>query len=192
MDLNNEGLNETTRAINDALASTTDHNVQIVALQCDIAEEEQVKKMLAVTVEKLGRVDYAVNAAGELSTSRLTRLDVQIQTKRRLRCERTILTSGCPCRIGILSNNLKSHETSLRDFERINAVNYRGCWLSSRAEITQMLKQEPLPTHDGRPGNRGSIVNFASQLGIVGRPAAGESSLPHAFDVRLWTGGLLC
>jgi len=35
-----------------------------------------------------------------------------------------------------------------------------------------MLKQEPLPTHDGRPGNRGSIVNIASQLGIVGRPAA--------------------
>ena len=35
-----------------------------------------------------------------------------------------------------------------------------------------MLKQEPLPTHDGRPGNRGSVVNIASQLGIVGRPAA--------------------
>lgn len=35
-----------------------------------------------------------------------------------------------------------------------------------------MLKQEPLPTHDGRRGNRGSVVNIASQLGIVGRPAA--------------------
>ena len=38
----------------------------------------------------------------------------------------------------------------------------------------QMLKQDPLPTHDGRPGNRGSVVNIASQLGIVGRPAARE------------------
>ena len=37
-----------------------------------------------------------------------------------------------------------------------------------------MLKQEPLPTHDGRPGNRGNVVNIASQLGIVGRPAAGK------------------
>ena len=40
-----------------------------------------------------------------------------------------------------------------------------------------MLRQEPLPTHDGRPGNRGSIVNVASQLGIVGRPAARKLSL---------------
>lgn len=35
-----------------------------------------------------------------------------------------------------------------------------------------MLKQEPLPTHDGRPGERGSIVNIASQLGVVSRPQA--------------------
>ncbi|EME44209.1 hypothetical protein DOTSEDRAFT_71891 [Dothistroma septosporum NZE10] len=73
---------------------------------------------------------------------------------------------------GTLSRNTKSHETAPAEFDRINSVNYRGCWLASRAQITQMLKQEPLDTHDGRPGNRGSIVNFASQLGIVGRPAA--------------------
>lgn len=35
-----------------------------------------------------------------------------------------------------------------------------------------MLNQEPLLTHDGRPGERGSIVNIASQLGIVSRPQA--------------------
>jgi NAD(P)-dependent dehydrogenase (short-subunit alcohol dehydrogenase family) len=58
----------------------------------------------------------------------------------------------------------------------INNVNYRGCWLSSRAAIQRMLKQDPLPTHDGRPGYRGSIVNIASQLGIVGRPAARKSN----------------
>ncbi|KAI7559322.1 hypothetical protein D0864_14029 [Hortaea werneckii] len=73
---------------------------------------------------------------------------------------------------GTLSNNERSHETSLEEFDRINNINYKGCWLCSRAEIQQMLKQEPLPTHDGRPGNRGSVVNIASQLGIVGRPAA--------------------
>lgn len=86
---------------------------------------------------------------------------------------------------GILSNNQKSHETSPADFDRINGVNYRGCWLTSRAEITQMLQQEPLATHDGRPGNRGSIVNFASQLGIVGRPAAGQFS-SFAELTELW------
>ncbi|PPJ51221.1 hypothetical protein CBER1_08058 [Cercospora berteroae] len=73
---------------------------------------------------------------------------------------------------GVLSQPQTSHETSAADFDKINGINYRGCWLTSRAEIRMMLRQEPLSTHDGRPGNRGSIVNVASQLGIVGRPAA--------------------
>jgi NAD(P)-dependent dehydrogenase (short-subunit alcohol dehydrogenase family) len=37
-----------------------------------------------------------------------------------------------------------------------------------------MLTQEPLLSHDGRPGERGSVVNIASQLGVVGRPNARE------------------
>ncbi|KAK0309014.1 hypothetical protein LTR01_004895 [Friedmanniomyces endolithicus] len=73
---------------------------------------------------------------------------------------------------GVLSNNERSDATTPEEFDRINGINYRGCWLCSRAEIKQMLKQEPLATHDGRKGNRGSVVNIASQLGIVGRPAA--------------------
>lgn len=75
---------------------------------------------------------------------------------------------------GIMGNNKNSTETSLADFDKINNVNYRGCWLSSRAELKQMLQQEPLPSHDGRSGERGSIVNIASQLGIVGRPNSRE------------------
>ncbi|KAF2092895.1 oxidoreductase [Rhizodiscina lignyota] len=74
---------------------------------------------------------------------------------------------------GIMGNNQISTETSLEMFDKINDVNYRGCWLSSRAEIKAMLNQEPLPSHDPRrPPQRGSIVNIASQLGFVGRPAA--------------------
>lgn len=54
-------------------------------------------------------------------------------------------------------------------------MNYRGCWLSSRAQFRAMLKQDVLPSHEvGRQGQRGSVVNIASQLGIVGRPAARE------------------
>lgn len=76
---------------------------------------------------------------------------------------------------GIMGNNQNSTDTSTRDFDLINSVNYRGCWLSSRAQLRAMLKQEPLLSHDvaaGRPAQRGSIVNIASQLGIVGRPCA--------------------
>lgn len=74
---------------------------------------------------------------------------------------------------GIASNGQNSTSTSVEQFDMINSVNYRGCWLSSRAEIAQMLKQEPLPTHDGRPGNKGSVVNIASQLAISQKPGAG-------------------
>lgn len=72
---------------------------------------------------------------------------------------------------------MKSADTTIEEFDRVNSVNYRGCWLSSRAQIRAMLKQDILPSHEvGRQGQRGSVVNIASQLGIVGRPAAREFS----------------
>jgi NAD(P)-dependent dehydrogenase (short-subunit alcohol dehydrogenase family) len=79
--------------------------------------------------------------------------------------------------VGILGDSGRSTETSTEDFDRITNINYRGCWLSSRAELKQMLKQDPLPSHDpGRVPQRGSIVNIASQLGIVSRPGARKRS----------------
>lgn len=71
---------------------------------------------------------------------------------------------------GILGRDQRSTETSVADFDRVNGVNYRGTWLTSRAALAQMLRQQPLPQH---PKQRGSIVNIASQLGIVARPGAG-------------------
>lgn len=49
----------------------------------------------------------------------------------------------------------------------------RGTWLSSRSEIQHMMGQLPLDTHDGRPGNRGAIVNIATPLGLGAQPDAG-------------------
>lgn len=72
---------------------------------------------------------------------------------------------------GILGPPLRSHEISTELFDRINNVNYKGSWLVSRAALSHMLKQDPLPMH---PGQRGAIVNIASQLGIVARSAAGK------------------
>lgn len=78
---------------------------------------------------------------------------------------------------GVLGGGQRSTETTSETFDRINGVNYKGCWLCSRAELTHMLKQDPLPSHDlEREPQRGSIVNVASQLGIVGRPEARKSS----------------
>ncbi|KAJ5919919.1 hypothetical protein N7454_009754 [Penicillium verhagenii] len=74
---------------------------------------------------------------------------------------------------GVLGLPMRSSETSLAEFDRVNNINYRGCWLSSRAQLKQMLEQDPLPSHDPtRPAQRGAVVNIASQLGIVSRPNA--------------------
>jgi NAD(P)-dependent dehydrogenase (short-subunit alcohol dehydrogenase family) len=85
---------------------------------------------------------------------------------------------------GILRAPLRSTELSAKEFDQINNVNYRGCWLSSRAELKRMAKQDPihivqqdpykLDSTSHRPLDRGAIVNIASQLGIVGRHAARE------------------
>lgn len=76
---------------------------------------------------------------------------------------------------GISGMSDRSHELSLENFDRITSVNYRGTWICSREELKYMINQSPLSTHDGRQGNKGSIVNIASQLGIVARPSARTS-----------------
>lgn len=81
---------------------------------------------------------------------------------------------------GVLGPSLKSHETPTSVFDHINNVNYKGTWLVNRAVLAQMKAQEPLAEH---PLQRGSIVNIASQLGIVGRPAAGELQPPSLFSI---------
>ncbi len=79
---------------------------------------------------------------------------------------------------GIMGDNRRSTESTPAAFDQTNGVNYRGCWLSSRAELQQMLRQAPLASHDAaRPAQRGAIVNIASQLALVGRPSARESCL---------------
>lgn len=64
-------------------------------------------------------------------------------------------------------------------FDRLNSINYRGSWLSSRAQLRNMLKQQPLSE---QPGQRGSIVNIASQLGMVSRPGAGMFTSRHRYQ----------
>lgn len=74
---------------------------------------------------------------------------------------------------GVLGGKpVKQVDMTMDAFDRLNNINYRGSWLSSRAQLRNMLKQEPLSE---QPGQRGSIVNIASQLGIVARPGAGMS-----------------
>ncbi|KAJ9603774.1 hypothetical protein H2200_011960 [Cladophialophora chaetospira] len=58
-----------------------------------------------------------------------------------------------------------------RDWQRVVDVNLTGTFFVLRAAAQIMLKQEPiLSSIDGRPLQRGSIVNFGSILGAVGVP----------------------
>ncbi|KAF2134436.1 short-chain dehydrogenase/reductase-like protein SDR [Dothidotthia symphoricarpi CBS 119687] len=71
---------------------------------------------------------------------------------------------------GILgANMIKAVDMTTDAFDRLNNINYRGSWLSCRAQLRNMLKQEPLSES---PKQRGAIVNIASQLGVVARPGA--------------------
>lgn len=160
-DRDSDGLERTKKLVTEVAAEA-----QVLAQVTDVTKAEQLDQLIEAAVKQFGRIDYALNGAG-------------------ISCLSHPYDAPLISLEGVLSNNQKSVETSPEEFDRINSINYRGCWLSSRAEIKQMLKQEPLPTHDGRPGNRGSIVNIASQLGIVGRPAARRSSRSQVLS-RLW------
>ncbi|KAI1187340.1 oxidoreductase [Nemania serpens] len=68
---------------------------------------------------------------------------------------------------GVLGDALRSHETPLSAYERIMNINLKGTWLASRAALGIMVAQEAVD----HPGQRGAIVNIASQLGVVAKPA---------------------
>lgn len=148
-DKNEHGLEETRSLIQDSHS-----HVQVEVFTLDVSNEKSVVTMTTSVVEKLGRIDYAVNSAGSF-------------------CERSYFWLSLTL-LGLPSHNSRSTETSTETYDRVTSVNARGLWLCSRSQLSQMLKQDPLPTHDGRPGNRGSICNIGSQLGVVSRPAARE------------------
>jgi NAD(P)-dependent dehydrogenase (short-subunit alcohol dehydrogenase family) len=136
-------------------------SAKILAIAGSIAEEKFANDFIDAVVKEFGRIDYCVRPLRHFSSIEET-MFVLTGTYDQVNCA------------GIMGNNQVSTETSLADFDKINNVNYRGCWLTSRAQNRVMLEQEPLPGGSPkRPPQRGSIVNIASQLAIVGRPAAG-------------------
>ncbi|KAL4965259.1 SDR family NAD(P)-dependent oxidoreductase [Aspergillus stella-maris] len=77
---------------------------------------------------------------------------------------------------GVMLNDFaRSTDVSAKQFDFVNGVNYRGTWLVSRAALKKMLAQDPVaddPAETWRAKSRGSVVNIASQLGVVSRPGA--------------------
>ncbi|KAI0201770.1 oxidoreductase [Astrocystis sublimbata] len=82
---------------------------------------------------------------------------------------------------GILGPPQRSHETPPSAYDRVMDTNLKGTWLISRAALGIMIAQEPTD----HAGQRGAIVNIASQLGIVGRPAAAPYCASKAAIINL-------
>jgi NAD(P)-dependent dehydrogenase (short-subunit alcohol dehydrogenase family) len=92
------------------------------------------------------------------------------------------LDYGVNC-AGVLGGDVvKAVDMPTDSFDRLNAINYKGSWLTCRAQLKHMLKQEPLDEH---PKQRGAIVNIASQLGIVARPGAAAYCASKAAIVNM-------
>ncbi|KAL2826874.1 hypothetical protein BDW59DRAFT_160761 [Aspergillus cavernicola] len=126
----------------------------VFSLYGDITSESFIDEFITGAQATFGRIDYLVNVAG------------------------------------VSKPFNRSIDVPSSEFDFINNVNSRAAWLCSRAVLRVMLSQEPLPSPDSeqdtaatttgpqgssrwrRPPQRGSIVNVASQLGIVSRPGA--------------------
>ncbi|RVX70902.1 hypothetical protein B0A52_06059 [Exophiala mesophila] len=76
---------------------------------------------------------------------------------------------------------VRTHELEVESYDRVQNVNQRGLWLCERAELRQMLKQEPeLRTRAGTNPQRGSIVNISSIFGRVSHENVGAYAATKA------------
>ncbi|OHE95089.1 hypothetical protein CORC01_09613 [Colletotrichum orchidophilum] len=111
-----------------------DRKIELLTYPINVANEEQVVKVVNEAAAKFGRLDYVVNAAG-----------IAIKHQGGAAFAKT------------------------EDWQRVLDVNINGTFYVLRAAAQIMLKQEPiLSAIDGRPLQRGSIVNFGSIQGVVG------------------------
>ncbi|EFQ35961.1 short chain dehydrogenase [Colletotrichum graminicola M1.001] len=137
-----------------------------------IAITDLNKKSLSDTREAILQIDpeaQVISQEGDISDEAFVNTFVGKASKRFGRIDYSISCAG------ILGESLRSHETSTAAFDLVTNVNYKGSWLVSRAVLRQMLSQKP---HEEHPSQRGAIVNIASQLGVVARPAAGVIATP--------------
>ncbi|KAI1608331.1 hypothetical protein EDD36DRAFT_423234 [Exophiala viscosa] len=75
----------------------------------------------------------------------------------------------------------RSHELDVETWDRVHNINLRGVWLCARAQIRQMLTQEPdRKIRGGQPAQRGGIVNISSIMGFVAHPTLGSYSATKA------------
>ncbi|KAF1735137.1 Levodione reductase [Beauveria bassiana] len=123
-----------------------------------------------VTHTGLMVTEQAIRAIAPQARVYVAQMDVRVEADIRRAIECTVERFGridyaANC-AGIYGPEAASPDVKPSDFDNVFSVNARGVWLCTRAQTRQMKMQQPLPSHDGRPGARGAIVNVASSLGI--------------------------
>lgn len=166
LDLNEESL----KAVADEIRATVaqrKNKCGIVTHVLDVSKEEDVDKVLKDVAKHFGRIDYVVNAAGIakkhaggaafVKTDDWKRvIDVNLNgTFFVLRAAAAIMLEQEP----ILSSKSRSPVLAC-------VLTSRKCYKSFCINVP--AKVFHVPGIDGRPLQRGSIVNFSSILGIVG------------------------
>ncbi|KAF2274060.1 NAD(P)-binding protein [Westerdykella ornata] len=131
-----------------------------------ILHESDVSCVLSTTqlFSQIPRLDYAVNCAGVLGPSK------------------------------------PALEISIAEFDNVNDINFRAFWMCQKEELKLMLKNDIRPfrgysclnEEDAQVrGQRGAIVNVASQLGIVGKARTSIYSATKAAVLAITRGDAL-
>lgn len=101
---------------------------------------------------------------------------------------------------GVLGPSKPVLEVSLAEFDNVNDINYRGLFMCQKEELRLMLKNDIRPfrgysclnEEDAQVrGQRGAIVNIASQLGLVGKARTSAYSATKAAVLALTRGDAL-
>lgn len=118
-------------AVNAATKQLADDGHQVLALVCDVTDEDQVASAVDRTVEAFGRLDMAYNNAG------------------------------------IMPPPTDAADESAEQFDRVQDINLRGIWASTKHELRHMRTQ-----------GSGAIVNCSSSAASSATPAAPRTTPP--------------
>jgi NAD(P)-dependent dehydrogenase (short-subunit alcohol dehydrogenase family) len=128
----------------------TSHGVQVIIFDATPGGDTQHQYQVDVT-----RAD-AVESAVEAVAVKHGRLDILV---------------NCAGITG--KTNIKSHEVALEDFDRVMAVNVRGCLNTFRAVAPHMLQQNygrvlHIASIAGKEGNAGMLAYSTSKAAVIG------------------------
>lgn len=145
-----------------ALAFASEGSAGVAILDVNTEGLEETKAMIDNTSKgKLCRVEaYSIDITNEEKVTQI----VQDVARKFGRLDYVVNAAGIA-----IKHEGGAAFAKTTDWKRVLDINLNGTFFVLRAAAEIMLKQDPIPSAiDGRPLQRGSIVNFGSIQGVVG------------------------